>query len=272
MKKFISLCLLLSTTIAAADVVRGPIHSVEEVDGNFLIKFESGRVAFSKHPESVSKGDVVEVKVDEKQNLLSIQTLDKKVSAPESLADSLEKMNLVLPPVYEPTLITSYDKATEIFNRLNPNYVRASECSNRAHVWAHEEFKNNQIKSLKTFVFFTAAYINRVRLKWWFHVAPALTVQEGSKVEIRVLDYMFNRKPLTVKEWTDQFVFNKRECKYTTRYSEHDPADQSQDCYIMIDSMYHWMPGDLKNHETLNQYKTKFFDGEVGAAKLEAFN
>lgn len=275
MKQFITLCLLSVSHYAAADVVRSAIHSVEEIDGKTLIRFTNGRVAFeSLRQKSINhssalplNGDMVRAQVDDKQNLISIQTVERNLEA-EKLQETSEMID---PPPYSPTIIPSLEEATTIFNRLNNNYKRSSECSNRAHVWASEEFKKNGIKSLKVFAFFTASYINRVRFKWWFHVAPAIVVQEGAAQETRVLDYMFNRGPITVKQWTDQFVFSKRACKLTTKFSEYDVNPQTEDCYMMIDSMYNWMPTDFQNQERLGKYKTEFSQSEINAAYSEAF-
>ncbi len=275
MKKVITLCILLSASAGSvvADTVQSSIHSVEETNGSYLIKFQNGRVAFSSaankklsmDPTLISKTDLVEAKVDSKQNLISI----KSIGFTDDGRKNLQSI-AVEPPAYEPTLIANYAAATAIFNRLNSNYKRSSECSNRAHVWASEEFKKNGIKSQKAFVFFTASYINRHRFKWWFHVAPALAVNEG-RTETRVLDYMFNRRPLTVKEWTDQFVFSKRACLPLIKFSDYDlRADQSQDCYVRVDSMYNWMPADFQAQEQ-GRYKTQFSQGEINAAYSEAF-
>jgi hypothetical protein len=252
-----------------SDVVRSPIHSVEKVGGTYLTKFKNGRVAFSQKPHQLIKGDVAEAHIDEKQNLKSIQTLSEK----NLLQLHEEVLEPSRPPVYEPTIIGSYDEALAVFNRLNPNYKRASECSNRAHVWASEEFKNHRIKSLKAFLFFTATYITRTRSKWWFHVAPALSVQEGGKIETRVLDYMFSRSPTTVKEWQHQFVFSKRACLPLVNFSDFDlRADQTEDCYEKLVPMYDWMPTDFKTQETRGVYKTQFSQSEINTAYGEAFN
>ena len=124
---------------------------------------------------------------------------------------------------------------------------------------------------MKIFVLFTASYIDRVRFKWWFHVAPMLTVNEGGKIERRVLDYMFAHRPLTVREWTNQLVFSKRPCLPTTRFSEYDVNPQTEDCYLMDAPMYDWTPTDLRNQEMQGKYKTEFSQGEIRAAYSEAF-
>lgn len=268
MKQIITLCFLLGSLNALADVVRSPVHSVEEVSGTHLIKFKNGRVAFSKTHTAVMQGDVVEAKLDAKHNLLSIQTLKTK--------NNFEPIEAVLeptePPAYESTVLGSYNEAVEIFNRFNPNYTRASECSNRAHVWASEEFKKTGYKSLKAYLFFTATYITRTQSKWWFHVAPAFMVKEGRTVQTRVMDFMFNRHPVTLREWHDQFVFTKRDCLPLGNFSDYDlRADQTQDCYQKMGTMYDWMPTDFKIQEARGTYKTQFSQSEINAAYSEAF-
>ena len=272
MKKIIALGLIFGTLPTIAEVVRSPIHSLEKVNNNYLVKFENGRVAFlSANHKSLGlsnlnglKGRMVEAKLARDYSLLSIQSLEAPLKA-------LERAEMVEPPLYEATIISSLNEAKKIFKRLNPNYKRASECTNRAHIWASEEFKKNNLKSMKIFVLFTASYINRVRFKWWFHVAPMLTVNEGGKIERRVLDYMFAHRPLTVREWTNQLVFSKRPCLPTTKFSEYDVNPQTEDCYLMDAPMYDWTPTDLRNQEIQGKYKTEFSQGEIRAAYSEAF-
>ncbi len=266
MKYLMTFCFLFTPLTLLADVVRSPIHSVEKINSHYLIKFQNGRVGFLPITDEGMpnlKGLLIEAKLDKSHSVISLQSVqtarqDQPIEATE-------------PPPYEATVIGDLNVATQIFNRLNPNYKRASECFNRAHVWASEEFKKNHIKSLKVFVLFTASYIDRVRLKWWFHVAPLLKVQEGGHVEKRVLDFTFSNRPLTIKEWTDQFVFSKRPCLATKKFSEYDVNPQTEDCYLMESSMYHWMPDDLKAQELQNRYKTQFYTSDIQAAYIQAF-
>ena len=266
MKYLMTFCLLFIPLTLMADVVRSPIHSVEKINHHYLIKFQNGRVGFLPTTnESLQdlKGMMVEAKLDKNHSVLSFQSVEV---APQELVTDVSG-----PPVYEPTVIANLNEATKIFNRLNPNYKRDSECFNRAHVWASEEFKKNNIKSLKVFALFTASYIDRVRFKWWFHVAPVLLVQEGNHLEKRVLDFTFTSRPLTVKQWTDQFVFSKRPCLPTKNFSEYDVNPQTEDCYLMESSMYHWMPTDVQAQELQNRYKTQFYSSDIRAAYSEAF-
>jgi hypothetical protein len=275
MKKLIVLCFVLGSLPLMAEVVRSPIHSVEKIESNYLIKFENGRVGFlSAHDKSFGAhnlqalaGSMVEARLTKDYSVVSMKVLEEQ---PQN-SKALKILEIEEAPLYEPTIVPSLNEATKIFKRFNPNYKRASECSNRAHVWASEEFKKTNLKSMKVYALFTASYITRVRFKWWYHVAPMLAVKEGGKVERRVMDFMFTHQPVKVKEWTDQFVFSKRPCLPTTKFSEYDVNPQTEDCYLMDGPMYNWTPTDLSNEELQGRYKTEFSQGEIRAAYSEAF-
>jgi hypothetical protein len=271
MTKLIILCFSLMSFTASADVLRSSIHSIEKIDNNYLVKFKNGRVGFLplKDQALVSnlKGLHIEARLDKKFNLLSMNSMPHKTE--HTLIEEALETNE--PPEYAPTVIPNLNEATKIFNRLNPNYRRASECSNRAHIWASEEFKNSGLKSMKVFVLFTASYINRVRFKWWFHVAPMVSINENGTIQKRIFDFMFNHRPVTVREWTNQFVFSGRPCLPTKRFSEYDVNPQTEDCYLMEESMYYWTPVDLHKQELEGRYKTEFSQGELKSAYSEAF-
>src|SRR5690606_15063954 len=110
-------------------------------------------------------------------------------------------------------------------------------------------FKRSGTKSNKVFVLFTASYINRNKFKWWFHVAPLVEVNESGSIQSRVMDFRYTDRPLPIKEWTDVMVFSKRPCKVTTKFSEYDINPQTEDCYLMVESMYYRLPGDIYNQE-----------------------
>lgn len=277
MKHFLTLSILFSANVAMAEIIRSPIHSVVMGDSTraHQIRFANGRVAFLPFEEkslvfdleqASRNGDLVEAKLSDKFDLVAAQTVEEGVALSflrEERAPAIAN--------YEPTII-SMSQANEIFKRFNNNYVRASECSNRAHVWAHEEFTNHGTKSMKAFLLLTASYIDRVRFKWWFHVAPMFAVKNGGKVENMVFDYMFNHGPVTAEQWKNNFVFSQRNCKMDGRFTEYDQAaDQTEDCYMFYENMYYWLPGDIGNRELNGRDKTEFNKGELRAAYSEAF-
>lgn len=261
-----------------AGVIESHIHSIETLQNSNgkLIKFSNGEVAFIEGEamdleeeliKASGRKELIQARIDGQLTLKSAQSIASHKKRKEA---SLKQLRLNAS--YEPSVV-DVKEAKTIFNRLNSNYVRGSECSNRAHVWAHEEYTRHGIRSMKAFLFFTSSYIQRNRFKWWFHVAPMLQVRHQGKVEAFVLDYMFNHEPVSLQEWKDQFVFSRKNCKLDGTFTEYDQrADQTQDCYLITRPMYYWMPGDLSAEENSNLSKDEFGPSEVRAAYGEAFS
>ncbi len=265
MKKYFILVLTLTTSMLKAEIIKDRIHSIE--DG--LIRFENGRIAFlDSQKVELAPDELVEAIVDDKSSLKSLKRLAP--SGMRNLKNLSFQPDVTIPPVFEPTVVQGMEEANAIFNRSNPHYKRISECTDRAHIWAHEEFKLSGTKSRKVFVFFTASYINSVRFKWWFHVAPLYTVKAGGLQEL-VMDYRFTDRPLTVKEWTDEFVYTKRDCKVTTKFSEYDVNPQTENCYLIFESMHYKLPGEIQEQETASRYKTVTTESELKASYHYAF-
>lgn len=272
MKNMFFLFAFLSAPVFA-ETLTDKIHSVVESSSDaHIVRFEKGRVGFISNDllEEMKNntGAEVQVELDRKSEIRQMTIM----KAPAVTYDVYLKNNLLVdPPVFETTVISG-QKLNEIFNSMNPNFKRLSECSDRAHVWAYDEFKKSGTKSQKAFIFLTASYINRVRFKWWFHVAPMFDVQTDGGVQKMVTDVMYKDRPVTLKEWTNMMVFSGRDCKMTTKFSEYDVNPQTEDCYMMIDSMYYRLPGDLSAQETAGTYRTEWNDFEVSSARSRAFN
>lgn len=264
----ISLALGISPLISA-ETIKDRIHDIE----GGIVKFENGRVAFlNSSPVRLEKNTVIRAELDDQDSsLISYEVLNepelKKMSARNTEPPApLPRVR----PFFEPTIVPSMEEAYNIFNRSNQNYKRVSECTDRAHVWAHEEFKRTGTKSKKAFVFFTPSYIESIRFKWWFHVAPMYSVQTPTGVQEMVMDFRYTDRPMTVKEWTDQYVYTKRPCKPTLRFSEYDVNPQDESCYLMIDSMHYKIPGDLAAQEQ-GRYKSSTSESEVREALRNGF-
>ena len=251
-----------------AETLTDRIHSVvKSSPDSHIVRFEKGRVGFISSDlfEDLkdSSGTEVQVELDQSSNIRSFDVV-RDATSQESV---VFLKNFENPPVFEPTVITS-SQMNQIYKSMNQNFKRISECSDRAHVWAWDEFKKSGTKSQKAFIFFTASYINRVRFKWWFHVAPMFDVG-GQKM---IADVMYKDRPITVKEWSDMMVFSKRDCKMTTKFSEYDVNPQTEDCYMMFDSMYYRLPGDLNGQEVRGTYRSDWNESEVNGARSRAFN
>lgn len=266
MKVFLFLLVLINFN-SYAETFRSEIFHYDSE--NKLVKFNNGRVAKVRQ-ENIGKyiGKLVEAKIDDKNFIESIKALANRNQMTKSSYLKILENN---PVPFEATVLPSYQAANELFHRLDNNYVRRSECTDRAHVWAYDEFKKNGVNSNKIFIFFTASYINRNNFKWWFHVAPLVKVNENGKIVDRVLDYQFMDRPSTVKEWSDLQVSSKRDCKVTSKFSEYDVNPQTEDCYMIYESMYYRLPGDIHAQEIKNEYRNSFSESEVNLARKTGF-
>lgn len=262
MKKIIFIGLILSSSLLKADIIQDRIHAVE---GN-LIKFENGRVAFGdlKTPD-LHPGDFIRAELNENHSLLKF----KKIEGP---VGSFQK-SLTIPPqtLFEPTIVPNMNEALKIFHRSNPYWKRVSECTDRAHVWAHDEFKYSGTMSRKVFIFFTASYINSVRFKWWFHVAPLYRVNDRGTLRELVMDYRYSDRPQTVKEWTNLFVYTRKDCKETNLFSEYDSNPQMEDCFLMTESMHYKIPAEIYEQELSGKFKTSTTEAELQLSLRHAF-
>lgn len=264
MKKLLVPVLIFVPLLGCADVIRDRIHSVQ---GN-LIRFHHGRVAYLEQEYfSLQANDLVQVEVDESSSVTSLE----KLAEDEAKSLLPEEDGPSIPMTFQPTLLEGMPEALRIYNAFNPYYKRVSECSERAHYWAHSEFKKSGTKGMKAFVFFTASYINSVRFKWWFHVAPMYKVNDNGTIRDVVMDYRYTDRPQSVKEWTDHFVYTKRPCKITDRFSEYDVNPQTENCYLMFESMHYKVPQELAAKER-GKLKTQTSDGEVSASFRYAFD
>lgn len=276
MMKFFSLIIFFSFTSGAAlaERLNTRVHSVDvsQKSGEpHLILFENGRVGFLEDSEKSSlnhlllgkeRNEWLEVELDRNGNYLG----GSVIAPPEEI--SPEKIDHGLSPQsYVPTRLSSISEATGIFQRMRSRHQRASQCYNRAHVWAYEEFRRSGFKSMKLFLFFTRSYIRAYRYKWWFHVTP-MTYVAGTPM---TLDRTFTRSPLPVKTWTDKFIYSRRNCPVVSRYSQYRNHQETEHCYLIPASMYFWQPRDLDTYERTGFEKTDYIQREVDWAYREAF-
>jgi hypothetical protein len=226
-------------------------------DDTVVIRFESGRVAMVDEAEA--------------QKLRAMEALkdSRHEISPDSMK-SFSSLNNEEPP-YTPSVI-SQAEATNLFNRMNRNYTRKSECSDRAHVWTYDEFERNSLNGQKAFIFFTDAYIKRTGFKWWFHVAPMYDVQTSGGVQKMVFDYMYMGRPAPVSEWKNLMVHSKRECVTEFNFNDYNAgADQTQDCYMKFSSMYYHFPAEIGAREN-GTYRSEFNPVEVKSTRARAFH
>jgi hypothetical protein len=265
--------LLLFSQALLADHFRSSIHSIDhgEQDRPHLIKFNNGRVAFvaaanvamaSAMLESWQRNELVEVTLDHEYELQAATSVGEEAALPAS-SDQSPRTNLN----YTPTVLPDRQSAQSIFNRMRRNHQRDSQCYNRAHIWAYEEHNRSGWKSMKLFLFFTHRYIRNYRYKWWFHVTPMARVGEIDMA----LDRTFTRGPLLLKNWTENFIYSKRNCPVVNKYSDYSNNQWAEDCYLIPVSMYYWQPRDIDRFERTGYEKQQFIQSEIRHAYWEAF-
>jgi hypothetical protein len=271
MKKFTTIFCLIGSFGISAETISSRVHSYTQHEG--FIRLENGRVVFLKHSEKNLgtpiewlNGMNVKVETNDQNEVVKLSLVEKTESfeGHKNLQDA--------PLDFTPTILPSLSAVKAMYERFDGNFKRLSECSDRAHVWGYDEFKKNKIATEKVFAFFTASYINRQRFKWWFHVAPLVSYQSQGVVQKMVLDYRYMDRPVSIKEWTDLMVFSRRECKMTKKFSEYDVNPQTEDCYMMIDSMYNRLPADLKAQENVPPiHRDQWLENEVNNSRAAAF-
>lgn len=262
--KFLPFVLFLITFTGHAERLTTRVHSVDHE----LILFENGRVGFLAGEDkslisALTHGEWLDVELDKHGNFLGASV----VAAPKGFSQIHDPDPDPVPQSYIPSDLSSLDEATSIFRRMNRNHQRDSQCYNRAHVWTYEEFKRSNLHSMKLFMFFTRSYIRRYRYNWWFHVTP-MTYVNGTPM---TLDRTFMKGPVTIKAWTDNFIYSKRNCPIISRYSQYRDNQETEHCYLHPASMYYWQPRDLENNERNGYTKTKYIQSEVNWAYYEAF-
>lgn len=272
MKRFIPALVLMFSFAAMADRFESKIHSIDvsaKKGAPHLIKLDNGRVVFVNYrdrdvlnsfKESLREQELLEIEVDEKNSFVSAETEERRDVVIDKEDSPASRMS------FEPSVI-SEQEVNSVFKRMRRNYQYDSQCYNRAHVWAYEEFQKTGLKSMKLFLFFTSRYIRNYRYKWWFHVSPMTVSEQGD----RVIDRRYTSGPRTKDNWTKNFIYSGRKCPEVNRYYDYRNNQQKEDCYLIPVSMYFWQPRDIERRDRTGEEKTSFIKSEVDYAYWEAF-
>lgn len=147
-----------------------------------------------------------------------------------------------------------------------------SQCYNRAHVWAWEFYKRyyqgERIKAGKMWIFFSKNYIRRHEYKWWFHIAPYVTVNGN----VKIMDKSFTKSPTAPSDWVNSVVDYKIECKEVYKYSEYSEDQDRASCFFIRTSLYYWQPWQIENAETKNEERVEWVEWELKKAYKNAIS
>lgn len=271
---FVILLVALMANFVFAESIRSKVYEIlvsNKKGFPHLIKMENGRVVFLRFGDkktlklfqrSAGWNETLSVEVDEKGNFEASKTTSPSVDH--------EVIHQKRHFSFDPHVVTS-DQANSIFSRMRKSHQSDSQCYNRAHIWAYEEFQKTNLNSMKLFLFFTNLYIRNYRYKWWFHVAPMVYQVTDNVYSMTVLDRTFTNSPRTVSSWLKTFIFSGRNCQIVNRYSDYRNHQEKEDCYLIPVSMYFWQPRDIERQELTGYVKTSFLPSEVNHAYWEAF-
>lgn len=261
MKHLILLLTLAFAITGHAEVLKSTINSVSHGQNgeDTLILLDNGRVVFVKDDSFLSNkelsGSSVQIETDKNNYLKSISSLPDEATPEEEIPLLMEE--------HEPTVFESEEAATRIFKDMNTSWKRRTECTDRAHIWAYEEWKEHGLVSKKVFMFFTNTYIRRYNYHWWFHVSPYTLVKKDDQVVERVMDRRFTSKILTMKDWSDIFIRSRKSCPVTTYRHYRQNKNGPEHCFHVKSAMYYRLPLHVRGLEDEGRVKTEFRRGEV---------
>lgn len=178
---------------------------------------------------------------------------------------------------YTPTVVNSIEDANRMFRYLVNGNKWNNECYNKAHIWAKQMDDNDNIKSMKKFIFYTKKFRRSLpKSKWWFHVAPMINVNG----ENYIMDLAYARQPILAEDW-EKMLIDKLErngikdyrCKVITKISEfHNKQNhETEYCNVLIANMYYWVPGDIEDLENEGIEKDQWNNGELFTAAKNVF-
>jgi hypothetical protein len=244
----------------------GSPHLIMLIEGDVIFLSDNKNEYLDSLKRSKELNRSLKIQTDDQNNFISVGSL--KVNTDNSDAFLNKEDHLDVNSSYEPTILNSYNDATQIFRRMRRDYQTNSQCYNRAHIWTWEEYNRSQLRSKKYFLFFTARYIRAYRYHWWFHVTPAVSI---NGLGDRMLDRRYTVEIKSIKDWTDKFIYSKRSCPIVFKYNDYRNNQYAEHCYLIPVSMYFWQPRDIERRDRLGTEKRSFIKSEVNYAYWEAF-
>lgn len=245
-------------TILAGD---GQVYHIDSVDSELiekaLIAKEIGKTVRLRLSEYADTEDLLESRNEILG--LSIKSDDYQDQSGD-YSKSLYSEDILMSSYVSNFVGDDARKVKSIFKRMRRKFRRRSQCYNRARVWSWElsfnRHEGKRIHTGNTWLFFTRRYIRQYKWKWWFHIAPYLLVNG----EPQVLDRSFTKKPSTIQEWTNEFMYNDEKCKMVKRYSEYSEHQEERSCFLILSSVFYWQPFDIENAENLGTMQTEWKD------------
>lgn len=187
---------------------------------------------------------------------------------------------------FRPTNLKSYEQAQRILSTFK-EAKKSSQCYQRAYRWNYDMNQEFGVKSERIYLFFSKRFRYRpdYKYKWWFHIAPVVTVN-GEKF---VMDPVFSNGPAPVQDWLDLFMCKKRgkkinpytgkrvclesfdPCQKIDHYGVYEDNQYSRHCYYRVTNMYHWQPRDVKKADNESRARSSWNYEELEMSIKNAF-
>ena len=163
---------------------------------------------------------------------------------PTAQASKIKKWN---PGLYSPSILRSFVQVENLFKSVDSytDVDLSDNCFARAHYWSRAFEVENGIKSMKVFVLFTPLYRNEHNFRWWYHVAPYVSLQGTEGEERIVIDPSYEDAPKDIKAWVFHFASKAGSCRIVRSISEYHETVSLGGCVVITASMFHYSPQDL---------------------------
>jgi hypothetical protein len=182
---------------------------------------------------------------------------------------------------YRPTVIPSEQVAEMIYSDLpTKKFKGSSGCYQRAHNWSFNLWQEQDIKSMKVFLFFTERYKREFDYEWMYHVAPLMPVRmnDGSIQEMvfdptfvtapswanREQRKFFDNKPISIDRWIRYFMVSNVECPVVDNFNDYFDYQERYYCYLIKTPMYTYIP---QNIEEESSVRTDWREGDLKQMK-----
>jgi hypothetical protein len=274
--------LLLIPTMSHARVESTIVLEIERAPGaDAMVKVGGGRVLWVEEAtglvdaleEARRQHRTVELDFDEGEHRLIGARLGAALPPTETAPHSKGRKDSA-EPLFYPTVYSSFEQAQAAFNTMDGRTKDDSQCYNRAHGWAYDLSRTQNVNSMKIFLFFTNRYIRTYRHKWWFHVSPLVYVREpnGATAEM-VMDRSFSQMPLYPQVWTNTFLKNQPVCRSINNYGDYYKDDPYEWCYLIRATMFYRGTTGLKKRDQYwnPKYKTRWNLSEIRQSRRQAF-
>lgn len=166
---------------------------------------------------------------------------------------------------FAPIVANSVSEVRRLFNSVyaydSDRYDASDNCFNRAHFWSREHQYQQSLNPRtrgrgtdKVFIFFTRAYTQKYKHKWWYHVAPMIYARDRrDNTRGYVLDSTFLNSAVTLEQWLGAFdQHTDGQCERIETLDEYYDNNHRPVCLYITAAMFNYSPSDLGRRKLTN--------------------